>query len=258
MFGKEKIRQLETRLSDALQEAKKNLKEKTDLAEQLKQANARVKELEKRLEDNELETLKAQAKQTIVEYEGLKELYNEKIRKFEDSKTAAEENFAKEAANKRQDLSEEIRENRESNRNMVSETITTFAGSYSYYLDQIRALMDALSLAAKETGETLFNPGERSIKERFAAAIVEQLRSDKDALKQNSGDVLLIGAEEIPEDTETEAAQEPPEEAEDLPEITGETDENPYEAVAEENAPEIAGETSEKSETMMGAVEETP
>lgn len=243
MFGKEKIRELETRLAETrskLDAAEKDAKglqdkvktaadqireleqkaadtareletataEKLGLQEELEAANAKISDLEKRVADHELENLKAQSQQTIVEYEGLKGLYNEKIKEFEDSKTAAEEEFAREAANKRHNLSEEIRENRESNEKLVSETISTFAGSYTYYLDQIRTLMDALSNAARETGENLFHGDTGNIRERFGTAIVEHLRSDAEGLKQNAGDVLLIGAEEAAEAEKAECCEE--------------------------------------------------
>ena len=192
----EKIKGLEQKAADSARELEAAAAEKLGLQEKLEEAAAKISELEKRVADNELENLKAQSRQTIVEFEGLKGLYNEKIREFENSKTAAEEEFAKEAANKRNDLAEEIRENRESNEKLVSETISTFAGSYTYYLDQIRTLMDALSNAARETGERLFQGDTGNIRERFGTAIVEHLRSDAEGLKQNAGDVLLIGAEE--------------------------------------------------------------
>ena len=191
-----KIREQEQKIADSVRELEAAAAEKLELKEKLEAAAAKIDDLEKRVADNELENLKAQSRQKIVEFEGLKGLYNDKIREFEDSKTAAEEEFAKEAANKRNDLAEEIRENRENNEKLVSETISTFAGSYSYYLNQIRTLMDALSNAAKETGEKLFEGDTGNIRERFGSAIVEHLRSDTEGLKQNSGDVLLIGTEE--------------------------------------------------------------
>ena len=272
MFGKEKLRELETRLTEMRRKAEAVEKEKSDLQGQLIEAKAKIQELEKRVADNELETLKAQSRQTIVEFEGLKGLYTDKIREFEDSKAAAEEEFAKEAANKRHDLSEEIRENKGSNQKLVSETISTFAGSYTYYLDQIRVLMDALSRAAKETGETLFNGDARSIRERFGSTIVEHLQNDTGALKQNSGDVLLIGAEELPEESAEAEEEEPAEEtpvipeetAVEIPEETGEITEETVagmvdeaEGIIEEAAAEIAGNAEKVAEEVINEMAES-
>ena len=269
MFGSGKIKELEARLIETIKKAEAAEKEKKDLQGQLENARAKIADLEKRVSDNELETLKAQSKQAIVEYEGLKGLYTDKVKAFEDSKAAAEEAFAKEAATKRHDLSEEIRGNKESSQKLVSETVSTFAGSYMYYLDQIRALMDALSRAATETGETLFSGDTCSIRERFGSSIVEHLQSDADALKQNAGDVLLIGAEEAVEEAAEEAeeaVEEAVEEAADTAEeIAEEVPEAVEEAVetAEETAEEVvkaaeeaAEEVSEEAAEIVGAAAE--
>ncbi len=252
MFGSGKIKELEARLIETIKKAEAAEKEKKDLQGQLEHARAKIADLEKRVSDNELETLKAQSKQAIVEYEGLKGLYTDKVKAFEDSRTAAEEAFAKEAATKRHDLSEEIRGNKESSQKLVSETVSTFAGSYMYYLDQIRALMDALSRAATETGETLFSGDTCNIRERFGSSIVEHLQSDADALKQNAGDVLLIGAEEVPEEAVEEAAEE-------AAEAVGEAAEEAAEAVEEaaDAAEEIAEEVPEAVEEAVETAEET-
>ena len=269
MFGSGKIKELEARLIETIKKAEAAEKEKKDLQGQLEHARAKIADLEKRVSDNELETLKAQSKQAIVEYEGLKGLYTDKVKAFEDSRTAAEEAFAKEAATKRHDLSEEIRENKESNQKLVSETVSTFAGSYMYYLDQIRALMDALSRAATETGETLFSGDTCSIRERFGSSIVEHLQSDADALKQNAGDVMLIGAEEVPEEAVEEAAEEAEEAVEEAADAAEEIAEEVPEAVeeavetAEETAEEVveaaeeaAEEVSEEAAEIVGAAAE--
>ena len=222
----DQIRELEQKAADSARELETTTAEKLGLQEELEAAKTKIGDLEQRVADHELENLKAQSQQTIVEYEGLKGLYNEKIKEFEDSRTAAEEEFAKEAANKRHNLSEEIRENRENNEKLVSETISTFAGSYTYYLDQIRTLMDALSNAARETGENLFHGETGNIRERFGSAIVEHLRSDAEGLKQNAGDVLLIGAEEAAEAEKTECCEEAAKCCEEAAECCGEAAES--------------------------------
>ena len=203
MFGKEKIRALEEELAslkgkmNTAEKEKKELEDRLSSAkDQLKTAQEKIQELEKKVAESELTELQEKARQTIVEYEGLKELYQQKNREIDATRESTEEGFAREAATKRHDLAEEIEQNREDNRQMVSETVRTFAGSYRYYLDQIRALMDALSEAAKETGENLFKGETQDIRGSFGTRIVERLRDDADSLRQNTGDKLLIGAEE--------------------------------------------------------------
>ncbi|MBQ9210753.1 MAG: hypothetical protein IJ153_03555 [Clostridia bacterium] len=203
MFGKEKIKALEDQLSSARKKMEDTLKDKTTLTEELSStreelqaARERIKSLEEQIAQSESAELKEQARQTIVEYEGLKELYQQKNQEIDATREDIEEGFAREAATKRQDLADEIAQKEEDNRQMIAETVSTFAGSYRYYLDQIRVLMDALSQAAQETGDTLFKAEQQNIQESFGVRIVERLRSDADTLRKSDGDKLLIGAEE--------------------------------------------------------------
>ena len=207
MFGKGKIKELENQLTAMKQKLESAVREKTDLDAQLKSARDKITELEQKLVDTDLNDLKEKARKTIVEYEGLKDLYQKKNQELDASREGIEEGFAREAAMKRSDLADEIQSQREDNQTMVSETVKTFAGSYQYYLDQVRTLMDALSQAAKETGESLFSGDTQNIKERFGAKVLEHLRLDRDSLQQDTGDLLLIGKEEAP------AAEEAAEEA---------------------------------------------
>ena len=207
MFGKGKIKELENQLTAMKQKLESAVREKTDLDAQLKSAKDKITELEQKLVDTDLNDLKEKARKTIVEYEGLKDLYQKKNQELDASREGIEEGFAREAAMKRSDLADEIQSQREDNQTMVSETVKTFAGSYQYYLDQVRTLMDALSQAAKETGESLFSGDTQNIKERFGAKVLEHLRLDRDSLQQDTGDLLLIGKEEAP------AAEEAAEEA---------------------------------------------
>ena len=245
MFGSGKIRELEGQLSGIQHKLENVEKEKMELQQQLKAATERVQDLEKKLSEIEGTELQEKARQTIVEYEGLKALYSKKNRELDESRESVEESFAREAANKRHDLSEEIRINREDNQNRVAETVKTFAGSYQYYLDQIRVLMDALSQAAKETGETLFAGDPGDIRERFGSSILGRLRSDADALKQENGDVLLIGADE------------PSQEPEDVPAACEEACVAEISEEAAETAGEIAEESSETVEKMIEEAEKT-
>ena len=225
MFGKEKIRALEEQLAslkgkmNTAEKEKKELEDRlSSTKDQLKTAQEKIQELEKKVAESELTELQEKARQTIVEYEGLKELYQQKNREIDATRESTEEGFAREAATKRHDLAEEIEQNREDNRQMVSETVRTFAGSYRYYLDQIRALMDALSEAAKETGENLFKGETQDIRGSFGTRIVERLRDDADSLRQNTGDKLLIGAEEPEAQAVCEACEACEEAAEEVKE----------------------------------------
>ncbi len=195
-----KIRSMEGDMQ-GIQREKKDLeaklktiqKEKTDLEALLNSANGTISELEERLKNTDFDELKEQAKKSAVEFEGLKELYNEKIKEFEESKESKEEEFAKEAAIKRNDLEEEIQGKRSENQDRLTNTVMTFTGSYMYYMDQIRMLMEALNQAATETGKTLFANDVEDLKECFGARIAEHLRNDVSELKQGDGDRLLIG-----------------------------------------------------------------
>jgi hypothetical protein len=156
-----------------------------------------ITELEEKLKNTDYDELKEQAKKAAVEFEGLKELYTEKIKEFEESRESKEEAFAKEAALKRNNLDEEIQANRSENQDRVTNSVRAFTGSYMYYMDQIRLLMDALNQAATETGKTLFASEVEDVKECFGARIAEHLRKDVGELKQGTGDRLLIsGANE--------------------------------------------------------------
>lgn len=199
MTKKAMIQELESKVRAAEKALESAQKEKDELNSRLKAATEKITELQAKLEDADLNALKEKAKKSEVEFEGLKELYAGKIKEFDDSRESREEDFARESAIKRHDLSEEIRINREENQERVSSTVKVFAGSYLYYMDQIRMMMDALSQAAAETGKTLFEGGADDVKERFGASIAEHLRNDVDALEQSNGDRVLIGAAEEPE-----------------------------------------------------------
>ena len=214
------------RKNATMAELVKTVQEKEELESQLKSAKSRISELEKdltatkgkigeletKLNDTNLKELKDKAKRSAAEFEGLKELYTEKVRAFDESLETREEEFARESAVKRNDLKEELQANRDENQERVRNTVKDFAGSYLYYMDQIRLMMDALNQAAAETGSTLF---EGDVKERFGASIAEHLRKDVNALEQSTRDRLLIGAADKPEAPE-ETYEEYPEEADRL------------------------------------------
>ena len=282
MFGKEKIRGLEDDLSrlrgtmEGLEKEKKGLQEELsgardqlqDVQTQLATAQARIAELEKCIAESENVELLEKARQTVVEYEGLKELYLKKNQEIDAVRESTEEGFAREAATKRQDLADEIEQKREDNREMIAETVSTFAGSYRYYLDQIRVLMDALSQAATETGRSLFRGDTAGLQESFGAKIVERLRDDTGSLPENQGDRLLIGTEEA-EEKETSAAEIPEAEITEATETAEEADTAELEeerlfdipedgvlAPEAEAGPEAKEETLEEEDTSV--IEEEP
>jgi hypothetical protein len=235
MFGnRKKLEELDQEVSVYKKQMETAAQEKHELMSKLKSAEDRIKDLEEQLKDNDLKKLKKKAKQSAVEFEGLKELYTEKIREFEETRETKEEEFAKESAIKRNDLLEEIQENRENNQQIIKNTVNDFAGSYLYYMDQIRMLMDALTQAAAETGSTLFKAEGGDVKQRFGASIAEHLKNDVRALEQSRGDRLLIDAvdkEETEESDEEEVEPEEftveeaaPEEAEDDEELDPDDD----------------------------------
>ena len=197
MFNRKAIEELEGKVRSIEGDLQSVQKEKTDLETLLNSANEKISELEEKLKNTDYDELKEQAKKAAVEFEGLKELYTEKIKEFEESRESKEEAFAKEAALKRNNLDEEIQANRSENQDRVTNSVRAFTGSYMYYMDQIRLLMDALNQAATETGKTLFASEVEDVKECFGARIAEHLRKDVGELKQGTGDRLLIsGANE--------------------------------------------------------------
>ncbi len=244
--AKGKIRDLEESIKDKLElgsklnaanekilELEESVKDRLDLSRQLEEAKERIQELEQTLKESEGANLKEQARKTIAEFEGLKELYIQKNKEIDSVRESTEEGFAREAAVKRQDLSDEIQHSKEESQQKVAQTVKTFTGSYQYYLDQIRLLMDALCSAARETGETLFESGDQNLKERFGTRILNHLKSSAESLLPNKGDVRLIGtkeeeaaeaeAKEAVEEAAEEVAEETAAEAEEIAETAGET-----------------------------------
>ena len=208
-----------TQAKEELESQLKSAGEKiAKLEKELTAAKEKIGELEDKLENRDLKALEDKAKQSAAQFEGLKKLYLGKIREFDHSRESREEEFEKDASLKRYNLEEEIRVNREENQELVSNTVKDFAGSYLYYMDQIRMMMDALSQAAADTGKTLFSGGEGDVKERFGASIAGYLRKDVDALEQGTGDRLLIGAADEPKEDPDEELPEAPEEEEEAAE----------------------------------------
>ena len=196
MFGGKKIQELEARVRELTEKLSRETAEKADLAQRLESANARIAEVEAELKDFDLERLKEQAKSTIAEYEGLKDLYTRKNREFDDSKEEAEQSFARDQALQRHNLENEIRDNRQANQDYVASTVKTFGESYNYYLGQIKTLMDALGSVAARTGEALFSGDNGDLKARFGSQMRDMLKSGAEALKGDGGESLFIDEEE--------------------------------------------------------------
>ncbi len=194
MFGSKKIQELESQLSSLTDQLNQALREKVDLTDQLDVANQKIAEMEAKLNDFDLEKLKEEARASRAEYEGLKALYAQKTKEFDDSKEEEEEKFAREAAIKRHDLDNEITTNRQANRDYVTQTVKTFGESYTHYLNQIKMLMDALGNVASRTGEVLFMNDNEDLKERFGTEMRETLKA---------GSVELL--ENVTEETDEEA-----------------------------------------------------
>lgn len=196
MFGSKRIQELESQLQSLQEKLNQETSENTSLRDQLESANRRVADLENQLNDFDLEKLKAEAKSTQAEYEGLRDLYKQKKQEFDDSKEEEEKSFARDQALKRHNLENEIRDNRNANQEYVTQTVKTFSESYNYYLNQIKLLMDALGAAATRTGEALFSAENANLKERFGAQLRDTLKTGMGQLGTGTGDLIFIGAEE--------------------------------------------------------------
>ena len=193
MFGS-KTKELSGLLANTKMDLERMTEEKKALEKELSQTKGKLKELEDLVGNSDIRSLEAKAKATIAEYEGLKEMYNNKIRTFEDSRIEEESNFAREAALQRHNLENEISDNRQASQEFVASTVTAFSETYNYYLNQIKVLMDALSQVAKETGETLFQGDPETLKVNFSQRLADALKTGKDTLAGQEGKLIVIGA----------------------------------------------------------------
>ena len=175
---------------------------------ELESARAKAMELEQRWENSDFEQLKRDARAREAEFEGLKELYHRKNEEFDSQKEEREQAFAREAAAERFSLEEEIQDNRQANMEYVTRTVKTFGESYNYYLNQIRALMDALGAVATRTGEALFSGDNEDLKTKFGLQMVEELKNTTGEMSSGNGDLMLIGSAEAMEMAEDEVALE--------------------------------------------------
>ena len=247
MFGS-KAKELESLLVSTKLELEKATEEKKKLEKDLASVKGELKQMKDMVNNSDAAKLEAKAKETIAEYEGLKEMYNQKIRSFDDSKEESEQSFAREAALKRHHLDNEIADTKQASQQFVSETVSTFSETYNYYLNQIKVLMDALSQVAVETGKTLFAHDADNLKVNFSQQMAETLKSGKDSLAGEDGDLIVIGASEEDMDMLEIRSTEPDAEAPvEIPETDaeGSTEEAGGEKtgeISEETAEEIADE----------------
>ncbi|MBR1559619.1 MAG: hypothetical protein IJ646_05190 [Clostridia bacterium] len=270
MFGSKKIQELERQLNELQQKFNATTSERDDLSQKLAAAGDRIADLENQLNDFDLARLKEEARAMKAEYEGLRDLYKQKNQEFDDAKEEKEQTFARDQAIQRHNLENEIRDNRQANRDYVTSTVKTFGESYNYYLNQIKLLMDALGNVASRTGEALFSGDNADLKASFGSKMRDSLRTGMEALGPGSGDLIVIGAEEeeepvieeeapvIEEEAEVveavEEAQEATEETVDalIDELNGDKapeEEAPVEdAAAPEEAPEETPEAAEEPE----------
>ena len=212
MFGSKKIQELEDKVRELTESLSRQQSENATLTQQLDTANSRVREMEAKLNDFDLERAKEEAKASRAEFEGLKDLYTRKNREFDEYKEDEEQRFARDQALQRHNLENEIRDNRQANQDYVTSTVKTFGESYNYYLGQIKALLDALGNVATRTGETLFAGGNADLRASFGHQMRDLLKSGVDAFNDEEEE-LVVEAEDVPEVVE-EAAEAAPEAAE--------------------------------------------
>ncbi len=222
------------------QELTEALNAKSSLDTELGAAKDRLAQLEAIVGDADLVELQEKARETLAQSQGLREMYQEKLRGFEQVKEEEEQKFAKEAASRRYGLENEIRENRQASEDYVARAVGEFNETYNYYFNQIRILMDALSNVARDAGQNLFHGESGNLKTNFALQLANELKSGRTALESDREKLIVIGASE--EDTEllenagSDAAPEidaepadgvniayeaEPRNAEDLPDATG-------------------------------------
>ena len=171
MFNR-KEQEYELRMQHLKESMDKLAEKNKGMEKDLEKARARISELEEKLAQSELETLKREAQETLAEYKGLKELYLRKNQEFDGSMQTKEENYAKEEVHARRQFNDEIAQQKQDTEEYVSETVNTFSETYNYYLNQIKVLMDALGKVASATGKQLFSGEAVDLKTEFARFIL--------------------------------------------------------------------------------------
>jgi len=205
MFGSKNY---EMRIQHMKESLDKLTEEKKQVEKELENARSRISDLEEQLAKSDLEILKRENKETLAEYQGLKELYLRKNQDFDNNLQEKEESYAKEESLARHHLKDEIAQQKLDTEKSVAETVNTFSETYNYYLNQIKVLMDALGNVASATGKQLFSGEAVDLKTEFGRQMVNALKQGTDTLPQGSGDRILIGSAEEEEVPAAEAAPE--------------------------------------------------
>lgn len=201
-----KIAELEAVLSDMNEKNAEMSEKNAEMCEK----NA---ELERELAESEMTELKQKEKDLIIEYEGLKDLYSRKVKEFDDALEERERAFAREDALKRRNLEEELEENRQDSQRYVGNTVKNFSESFSFYLNQIKQLMNALGDVAVQTGKNLFtdNIAESNLKGLIGQQMADKLQSENgDLMDDEDGRILFGNYKSLdPEEEKAESGSEP-------------------------------------------------
>ena len=241
-----KQREFEMRMEHLKESMDKLGEEKKGVEKDLEKAKARISELEEKLAQTEVESLRKEARETLAEAQGLKELYLRKNEDFDSNMQAESENYAKEEVRARRKFNEELAQQKKDTEEYVGDTVETFGESYNYYLNQIKVLMDALGQVATKTGKHLFSGEEVDLKTEFGRRMMRALKQEAETLPQEGGNRVLFGAPEEEEEKKEEPKAE---------EVKAEEAEAPVEEAKEEPEAEAA-EVVEAVEAVEAAAEE--
>ena len=258
-----KQREFEMRMEHLKESMDKLGEEKKGVEKDLEKAKARISELEEKLAQTEVESLRKEARETLAEAQGLKELYLRKNEDFDSNMQAESENYAKEEVRARRKFNEELAQQKKDTEEYVGDTVETFSETYNYYLNQIKVLMDALGQVATKTGKHLFSGEEVDLKTEFGRRMMRALKQEAETLPQEGGNRVLFGAPEEEEEkkeepkaeeVKAEEAEAPVEEAKEEPEAEAAEVVEAAEAV---EAAASAGAVEAAAEEAAKAVEET-
>ena len=159
------------------------------LEKALADAQARISELEAKIEQDRL---------TRLEYEGLRDLYSQKVKQFNDTLEEKEEKFAKEEAVKRYKLDNEIQKNRQDNQVFVSDTIKSFYECIQFYLIQVKQLVETIGEVTLQTGQGLFdeNNADCDLRSVISQQISEILQNKNAALGGEEDGLIMFANKE--------------------------------------------------------------
>ncbi len=253
-----KQREFEMRMEHLKESMDKLGEEKKGVEKNLEKARARISELEEKLAQTEVESLRKEARETLAEAQGLKELYLRKNEDFDSNMQAESENYAKEEVRARRKFNEELAQQKKDTEEYVGDTVETFSETYNYYLNQIKVLMDALGQVATKTGKHLFSGEEVDLKTEFGRRMMRALKQEAETLPQEGGNRVLFGAPEEEEEKKEEpkAEEVKAEEAEAAEAVEAETVEAAASAAAVEAAAEEAAKAVEEAVKAEVPVEE--